>query len=95
MKGYVVAEVEIQNPEEFENYRAMVPATLAVYGGRFLVRGGAITSLEGDWNPPRIVVLEFDSLEQAVKWHGSEEYRAARTLRQRTAKSRLIAVEGV
>jgi uncharacterized protein (DUF1330 family) len=68
MKGYIIADVEIHDPEAYEDYRAVVPATLEPYGGRFIVRGGETEMLEGDWQPRRIVVLEFDSPEQARAW---------------------------
>jgi len=90
-----MVEVEVHDAENFERYRAMVPATLEPYGGRFLVRGGDMVCLEGDWNPPRFVVLEFASMERAQAWHASTEYREARTLRHQTAHSRMIAVDGV
>jgi uncharacterized protein (DUF1330 family) len=73
----------------------MVPATIAAYGGRYLARGGAITPLEGDWNPRRITVLEFPSPEQARAWWDSPEYAEAKALRQQTATTNLIVVEGV
>jgi uncharacterized protein (DUF1330 family) len=72
-----------------------VPATVQQYGGRFVVRGGAVETLEGDWQPKRVVVLEFPSLEQAKRWYNSEEYRDPKALRFKTAKSKLILVEGV
>lgn len=95
MAGYIIAEIEVTDPEAFERYREMVPATIAEFGGRYVVRGGAVESLEGDWSPKRLVVLEFESLEQARAWWASETYRAARDLRQRSSIGRLIAVQGV
>lgn len=95
MTAYVIAEVDVHDLEEYARYRSMVPDTLAAFGGRFVVRGGTVVALEGDWQPSRIVVLEFSSLETAEAWHASDEYREARTLRQRTTHSRLIAVDGV
>ncbi|HEX9585381.1 MAG TPA: DUF1330 domain-containing protein [Gammaproteobacteria bacterium] len=73
----------------------MVPPTLAPYGRRFLVRGGAIENLEGGWNPARVVVLEFDSVERAKAWWGSPEYADAKALRQATADTEMIVVAGV
>ena len=72
-----------------------VPASLEAYGGKFLVRGGAVEKLEGDWKPSRLVVLAFDSVEQAKRWWNSDEYREARDLRQASADTRMIVVEGV
>lgn len=94
MAAYIVVEVDVKDPERFEDYRAMVPASLEVYGGKYLVRGGAMENLEGDWKPPRMVILEFDSVEQAKRWWDSDEYREARDLRQEAADTRMIVVEG-
>ena len=94
MPGYVIAEVTVTDPQGFEKYRAMVPPTIARYGGRYLVRGGKTETVEGDWQPTRLVVLEFASAARAKEWWASEEYRAAKALRQRTARSTVLIVEG-
>jgi uncharacterized protein (DUF1330 family) len=94
MAGYVIADVDVHDPEGYEEYRRLVPATLERYGGRFLIRGGKTEQLEGDWQPKRLVVLEFPSAEQARRWWESEEYREAKELRQRLATSSLLLVEG-
>ena len=73
MPAYIIADVTVTDPATMEEYRKRVPATLAKYGGRFIVRGGAHQTLEGDWKPNRLVVLEFPSLEQARRWYDSEE----------------------
>lgn len=95
MSAYVVVEVDITDPERFKDYQAMVPATIAAFGGKYLVRGGEVETLEGSWNPSRVVVLEFESVEQAKRWWDSDEYREARDLRQATANTKLIVVQGV
>lgn len=95
MSAYVIVEVEVCDVETYDAYRRLVPASLEAYGGRFLARGGAIESLEGDWRPERIVVLEFPSLEVAVEWWRSPEYRDAKALRARSARTRMIATQGV
>jgi uncharacterized protein (DUF1330 family) len=95
MPGYVIAEVEVTDPAGFEEYRKQVGATLQKYGGRYVVRGGACQLLEGDRQPARIVVIEFASVEQARRWYDCEEYRGPRALRMKTARSRLLLVEGV
>ncbi len=95
MPAYVIADVRITNPGDYAEYVRRVPATIAQYGGRFVIRGGKAEDLEGDWHPERIVVVEFPSVEQAKKWWDSAEYTAVRTIRQRTSASRLIVVEGV
>ena len=65
MPAYFVVEIDVQDAAAFEEYRKQVPATIARYGGRYLVRGGATETLEGDWRPGRIGILEFPSREQA------------------------------
>jgi uncharacterized protein (DUF1330 family) len=95
MAAYVVAELEITDPAGFEEYRKAVPATIAAYGGRYVVRGGALESLEGGWVPKRMVVLEFPTLAQAKAWYTSEEYRPLLAMRLKTAKSKVVLVEGV
>jgi uncharacterized protein (DUF1330 family) len=94
MPAYIITEVEIHNPKEYENYRTMVPASLEKYQGKFIVRGGKKEPLEGDWNPERIVVLEFPSLELAKAWWASPEYAPAKALRQRTSNAKMIVIEG-
>jgi uncharacterized protein (DUF1330 family) len=94
MAAYVVAEVEVTDPAVYENYRKMVPATVAQYGGKFLVRGGAVQVKEGSWQPKRLVMLEFASMDQARKWYASPEYAPALALRLKAARSKVLLVEG-
>jgi len=94
MSAYVIAEVNVTDPKHYEEYRKLVPATLEKYGGRFLVRGGAVESVEGRWAPARIVVLEFASMAQAHSWYRSPEYQRALAIRLKTADSKVIFVEG-
>jgi uncharacterized protein (DUF1330 family) len=95
MPAYIVVEVEVHEPQRYENYKAMVPPSLEAYGGRFLVRGGQVETLEGDWAPKRFVMVEFPSLERAKAWWESSEYADAKALRQATAKTQMIVVGGV
>jgi len=94
MPGYVIVDIEITDPAAFEDYRKQVPATVQKYGGKFLTRGGAVQTLEGGWQPKRLVVLEFPSMEQARRWYDSEEYRGPKALRMKASKGNLILVEG-
>ena len=94
MAAYVLNDMEITDPALFEEYKKLSPATVAQYGGRFLARGGRTETLEGDWSPKRLVILEFPSVEQARAWADSPEYAPAKRLRQRAAKSNLIIIEG-
>ena len=95
MPAYVIVDVTVTDPREMEEYRKQVPATLAKYGGRFIVRGGAHQTVEGDWKPNRLIVLEFPSMEQAKRWYDSEEYREPRAMRLRAGRANLIMVEGI
>jgi uncharacterized protein (DUF1330 family) len=94
MPAYVIVEVEITDPEKYDAYKQMVPASIEKYGGRFCVRGGSLETLEGDWRPQRFVVLEFPSYQRAKAWWNSPEYAPAKALRQQASRSRMIVVEG-
>jgi len=93
--AYFIVDNEVTDPAGFEEYRKQVPATVARYGGKFLVRGGQVQTLEGDWKPKRMVVTEFPNIEQAPRWYDSEEYRALKALRLRTTRGSVVLVEGV
>ena len=94
MAAYIVVQVDVTDPARYERYKAMVPPSLRKYGGRFVVRGAKTETLEGDWTPKRFVVVEFPSLEQAKAWWASPEYAEAKALRQATAETQMIVVEG-
>jgi uncharacterized protein (DUF1330 family) len=95
MAGYIIVDVQVTDPEAYERYKAGVPGTLAIYGGRFLVRGGHAETLEGDWEPNRIVVLEFESAQRAREWWSSDDYAELKGLRQSASVASAIVVEGV
>jgi uncharacterized protein (DUF1330 family) len=95
MSAYVIAEVNVTDPQLYEAYRKTVPATVEKYGGRFAVRGGAVDAKEGGWSPARLVVLEFPSMERARAWYHSPEYAPLLAMRLKAADSKLILVEGV
>lgn len=95
MPAYVIVEVSINDPKEYEEYKKLTPAAIAAYDGKFIIRGGQTESLEGDWQPERIVVLEFPSVERAKEWWNSEIYSKAKIIRQRSAKTKMIVVEGI
>jgi uncharacterized protein (DUF1330 family) len=95
MPAYVIVEIEVTNPEGYATYREQAPSIVAAYGGKYIVRGGALDVLEGDWQPKRLVILEFPSVEQAKAWWSSEEYRDPKHLRQQTTHSNMIVVEGL
>jgi uncharacterized protein (DUF1330 family) len=95
MSAYIIGDLTVTDLPTMEEYRKLVPATLAKYGGRFLVRGGAHQTVEGDWKPNRLVVLEFPTMEQARRWYDSEEYREPKAMRLRAGRANMIMVEGV
>lgn len=97
-KAYVVAEIQVTNPDGYADYRKLSTAAGEQYGGRFIVRGGAREQLEGEddthnagW---RTVIIEFDSMEQARTWYNSPEYTKAREVRQANSVGRIFLVEG-
>ncbi|MDE2573774.1 MAG: EthD family reductase [Rhodospirillales bacterium] len=95
MPAYVINDMEVTNPELLEKYKLMSPSTVAQYGGRFVVRGGAAETIEGEWSPKRLVILEFPSANQAKEWAHSDAYAPARAMRQEASHSNIIVVEGV
>ena len=94
-KAYIIAQAAVTNPEQYEGYKALAGAAVAQYGGKYIVRGGATHLLEGDWAPPRLVILEFDSVEQAQRFYDSPEYRTAREQRLGAAQMNMLVVEGL
>ena len=95
MPAYVINDMEVTNPELLVEYKKLSAPTVQQFGGRFIARGGRMVALEGDWNPERVVILEFPTFEQAKSWAESAEYAPAKLLRQRASKSKLIVIEGV
>lgn len=94
MPGYIIIEIDVTDPVMYEEYKKLTPGTLALHSGKFIVRGGATETLEGDWNPKRIVVLEFPSVEKAKDWYYSPEYTEAKRIRQAASSGKMILVEG-
>lgn len=95
MAAYVIAHVDVKDPVRYEDYKKMVMPTLTAFGGRFLARGGTVETLEGDWKPKRLVILEFPSPERAKAWWGSHEYADAKALRQATSEGSLVLLHGI
>lgn len=93
MAGYIVVQVDVHDAETYETYKPMVPPTLKAFGGEFVVRGGDQDVLEGDW-PPRTVVIRFPDVESAKAWHASDEYAPAKAVRQASATTNMLVVEG-
>ena len=88
-------ETDVTDPERYERYKAAAGGAVAAAGGRYLVRGGELAVLEGDWQPSRLVVLEFEDLAAAKRWYQSETYQQAKRLREGAAHLRMVAVQGV
>jgi uncharacterized protein (DUF1330 family) len=95
MAAYVIADITVQDAELYEEYRLRVPAVIEKYGGRYLVRGGVFKAFEREWRPSRLIVLEFPDMDALRRWYQSPDYQALLTIRQRAARTNLIAVEGV
>jgi uncharacterized protein (DUF1330 family) len=95
MPAFVIVDVLIDDPLQYEAYKRLTPDTIAAFDGRFVVRGGKTTVLEGGWNPERIVVLEFPSVQRAQEWWDSELYSPAKEIRQKSARTKMIIVQGV
>ena len=95
MSAYVIVDITITDPDGYARYKELATDTVALYGGRYVARGGRTEILEGDWHPGRVVILEFESVDRARQWLESPEYRDARRLRHATARTHMIVVEGV
>lgn len=96
MTAYVIGYLDVHDRETYRGYAALVPATLEPFGGSFLVRGGEHATVEGDWQPHRVVVLAFPDIERARAWYASAEYTRVKPIRQRAAsRSLLLVVDGV
>lgn len=95
MPALVLVEVEIHNPELYEDYKKLSLPAVEAFGGKFVVRGAQTESLEGDWNPQRLVVLEFPSVERAKEWYNSEQYTTAKNIRFQASKDKMLLVESV
>ena len=95
MAAYVILDITVNDPAKYEDYKKLAPPAIEAYGGKYLVRGGSMEILEGDWKPNRVVILEFQSIEMAKNWINSPEYSDARALRYQTATSHAIVVDGL
>jgi uncharacterized protein (DUF1330 family) len=95
MSAYIIVEIEITDPMGYEEYKKLAGPTVEQHGGKYIACGGACETLEGDWNPKRIVILQFQNMERAKAWLNCSEYAEPRKMRHRTAKTRMILVEGL
>jgi uncharacterized protein (DUF1330 family) len=95
MSAYVIVDIEITDPQRYEEYKALAAPMVTAYDGQYVVRGGEARTLEGTWEPGRIVVLKFPSIERAKEWWASDAYQPAKALRHASANTEMILVEGV
>ena len=95
MPAYIIVETDISDPEQYELYKQASPGAVTAGGGRFIARGGEVAVLEGDWQPKRVVLLEFPDLEAAKRFYESPEYQEAKRLREGAARLNMVAIEGV
>src|SRR5687767_15463080 len=95
MPALIIVDIEVLDPVAYEDYKRLASASIAAHGGRYLVRGGRSEVLDGDWTPRRLVVLEFDSLNQAKAWRASPEYAEAKKVREICARANMIVVESL
>ena len=95
MTAYVIVDINVTDPMRYEAYKRLAAPTVELYGGKYIARGGKTETLEGDWSPTRLVILQFDNAEQAKSWLNSTEYSEARALRHQTATSNMVLIEGV
>lgn len=94
MSAYVIVDIEVNDPEGYEEYKKLAQDSVAAYGGRYIVRGGSKEILEGSWMPRRFVILEFPDVATAKAWWASPEYAAGKALRQRCADTNMLVVDG-
>lgn len=95
MAAYIIANVDVKDAERIKEYTSATPEVISKYNGRFIVRGGDVTIVEGTWKPKRLVVLEFDTLENAKAFWHSEDYQPLKELRQQLADTEMIIVDGI
>ncbi len=95
MSAYLIVELEVTDPAKFQRYRELVPPLIEKYGGRYIVRGGGTEVLEANWEPNRIVVLEFETAQKAKELMESEEYQPVKQIRLESANTNMVLVEGV
>ena len=95
MAAYLIANIDVKDPDAYEEYKAKVPAIVKKYGGEYLARGGRFVILEGEWKPARMAVLRFPDIESVQALYASPEYEPLKTLRKRVTNTDFVVVEGV
>lgn len=95
MPAFILVDINVHDPVQYEEYKKLAAPTVTLYGGKYIVRGGKVETLEGKWAPTRLVILEFPTVDQAKAWLNSPEYSPIRKIRHATSTSEMIVVEGV
>ena len=95
MSAYMIVNIEVTDPDRYAEYIKVAPASVARYGGTYIARGGRTEKLEGDYEPKRVVILEFETFDRGREWWASDEYAGPKGLRQSAAITDMILVEGV
>jgi uncharacterized protein (DUF1330 family) len=95
MPAYIIVDIDVHDAVAYETYKTLAPPSIAQYGGRYIARGGKTETLEGDWSPSRLVILEFPTADRARSWWASTEYAEGKAMRHRSARSRMILTEGL
>lgn len=95
MSAYVIVQIKVLNSDDFNKYKNQVPETLKPFGGEYLVRGGEMEVLEGEWKLPRCVVVKFPSIKDAKNWYSSNAYAKPKKLRQSSSLGNMIVVNGL
>lgn len=93
MSAFVIVDIDIHDPETYEEYKKAVSPTIAAHGGTYVARGGRTEVLEGDWTPKRLVILEFPTMEAARGWWASDDYAPAKALRHKSARANMVIAE--
>ena len=94
MSGYVIANIDVKNPEAYKEYVGKVLPTVQKFGGEYLVRAGEYKVIDGEWKYPRTVVIKFPTYEKALEWYNSEEYELIKHLRLNNSEGNLIIIKG-
>jgi uncharacterized protein (DUF1330 family) len=95
MAAYLVIDISVNDPAVYEKYKDLAPPSIAQYGGRYIARGGKTETLEGTWAPSRLVLLEFPTSDAARTWWASSEYADAKAMRQKSATTQMVLLEGL
>jgi uncharacterized protein (DUF1330 family) len=95
MTAYVIVDIHVTDPIRYEEYKKLAAPTVEQYGGRYIARGGKTEILEGEWVPSRLVILQFDTIDQAKVWLHSPEYSRVKQIRHETATSNMVVIEGL